>query len=353
MPQQVKTLSVGLVGYGFASKVFHAPLIVSTEGLQLTTVSSSDASKVLADYPNVNVVATPSELMALTEIDLVVIPTPNETHHPLVKQALLAGKHVVVDKPFTVTLEEADELIALAKEKGLLLSVFHNRRWDGDFLTVAAMLKRGLVGRLTHFESHFDRFRPLVRDRWREKNAPGAGLWYDLGPHLVDQTIQLFGMPIGIYVDAMQARDNAQATDYCHAILRYADKRVSLHASALVGQEPPRFQLHGTKGSFQCFGLDLQEDDLKAGQTPGNRCDWGRASSTGKLTTYPDGETAQETICPLIDGNYPAYYAGIRDAICEGKPNPVTAESARQTMQMLMLGLESMEKRAEVLVPTL
>ncbi|WP_018150350.1 oxidoreductase [Leeia oryzae] len=345
-----QVVRVGLIGYGFASKTFHAPLITTTAGLQLVAVSSSDAGKVLADYPDMRVEASPDALIASPDIDLIIIPTPNNTHYPLAKAALLAGKHVVVDKPFTLNLTEADDLIATARSMGKILSVFHNRRWDGDFLTVQTVIKKGLLGRLTHFESHFDRYRPLVRDRWREQGGQGSGLWYDLGPHLLDQSIQLFGMPEAIYVDAMVARDNGRADDYCHAILRYADKRVTLHASALVGQLGPRFQLHGTQGSFQCFGLDPQEDDLKAGQTPANRCDWGRAAQPGLLTRYADGETAQESPCPLLNGNYPAYYQGMQAAIAMGGANPVTAESARQTMLLVELGLQSIRERREVQV---
>ena len=173
-------LRVGLMGYGFASKTFHAPLIAGTPDVELAAVSSSDEAKVHADWPQVKVVAEPQALLDDPTLQLIVIPTPNDTHFPLAKAALNAGKHVVVDKPFTVTLSQARELEALAKAKGLLLSVFHNRRWDSDFLTLKQLLKDGTLGEVRYFESHFDRFRPEVRQRWREMKGAGSGIWYDL-----------------------------------------------------------------------------------------------------------------------------------------------------------------------------
>lgn len=175
-------IRVGLIGYGYASKTFHAPLIAGTPGMMLAAVSSSDATKVHADWPSVPVVSEPKHLFNDPNIDLIVIPTPNDTHFPLAKAALEAGKHVIVDKPFTVTLSQARELDALAKGLGRLLSVFHNRRWDSDFLTVKTLLSEGTLGEILFFESHFDRFRPQVRNRWREQAGPGSGIWYDLAP---------------------------------------------------------------------------------------------------------------------------------------------------------------------------
>lgn len=195
------SIRVGLIGYGYASKTFHAPLIAGTPGMALAAVSSSDATKVHADWPSVPVVSEPKHLFNDPNIDLIVIPTPNDTHFPLAKAALEAGKHVIVDKPFTVTLSQARELDALAKSFGRVLSVFHNRRWDSDFLTVKALLNEGTLGEILFFESHFDRFRPQVRNRWREQAGPGSGIWYDLAPHLLDQAVNLFGLPVSMTVD--------------------------------------------------------------------------------------------------------------------------------------------------------
>ena len=235
------TIRVGLIGYGYASKTFHAPLIGGTSGMTLAAISSSDEAKVRADWPTVSVVADPQQLFSDPSLDLIVIPTPNDTHYPLAKAALEAGKHVVVDKPFTVTLSQARELEALARRCGRLLSVFHNRRWDSDFLTVKSLINDGTLGEVSYFESHFDRYRPEVRNRWREQGGPGSGIWYDLGPHLLDQAITLFGLPVSMAVDLAQLRPGAQSTDYFHAVLAYPQRRVILHSTVLAAAETARY----------------------------------------------------------------------------------------------------------------
>ncbi len=336
-------IRVGLVGYGFASKTFHAPLISGTAEMELAAVSSSDAGKVHADWPSVQVVSDPQALFDDPTLQLIVIPTPNDTHFPLAKAALNAGKHVVVDKPFTVTLSQARELDALAKAKGLLLSVFHNRRWDSDFLTLKALLADGTLGDVRYFESHFDRFRPTVQQRWREQKGAGSGIWYDLGPHVIDQALQLFGSPVAITLDAAELRPGAQTTDYFHCTLTYPQRRVVLHASMLVAAQSARYQVHGTKGSFVKFGLDPQEDALKAGARPPQE-DWGYDMRDGVLT-LAEGDATVEKSLLTIPGNYPAYYAGIRDAINGVGENPVQAEEAIQVMELIELGLQSAEKR--------
>jgi len=336
-------IRVGLVGYGFASKTFHAPLIAGTSEMELAAISSSDATKVQADWPSVQVVSDPQTLFDDPTLHLIVIPTPNETHFPLAKAALTAGKHVVVDKPFTVTLSQARELDALAKAKGLLLSVFHNRRWDSDFLTVKALLAEGTLGDVRYFESHFDRFRPQEQQRWREQQGPGSGIWYDLGPHLIDQALQLFGSPVAINVDTAELRAGSVTTDYFHATLIYPQRRVVLHGSLLVAAESARYLVHGTKGSYVKFGLDPQEDSLKSGARPPQE-DWGYDMRDGVLT-LADGDVMIEKALLTIPGNYPAYYAAIRDAVNGTGENPVKAEEAIQVMELIELGLQSAEKR--------
>lgn len=336
-------IRVGLVGYGFASKTFHAPLIAGTAEMELAAVSSSDAAKVHADWPSVEVVSDPQALFDDPTLQLIVIPTPNDTHFPLAKAALDAGKNVVVDKPFTVTLSQARELDTLAKSKGLLLSVFHNRRWDSDFLTVRSLLAEGSLGEVRYFESHFDRFRPEVRQRWREQKGQGTGIWYDLGPHLIDQALQLFGSPVAITVDTTELRPGAQTTDYFHATLIYPQRRVVLHASMLVAAESPRYQIHGTQGSYVKYGLDPQEDALKAGARPPQE-DWGYDMRDGVVTRVNGDEWVEKTLL-TTPGNYPAYYAAIRDALNGVGENPVNAEEAIQVMELIELGLQSAEKR--------
>lgn len=334
-----RPLNVGLVGFGYASATFHAPLIAATPGLRLALIATSDAQRVHRALPEVETCATAAELSARPEIDLVVIATPNDTHHPLARQALAAGKHVVVDKPFTLDLAQAEELAALARREGRLLSVFHNRRWDADFLTVRQLLAAGTLGRLVHFESHFDRFRPAVQARWRESGQAGAGLWYDLGPHLVDQALQLFGQPGAIWLDLARQREGALADDWFHAVLHYGSLRVILHASALTAQPAPRFVLHGTQGSFVKHGLDPQEAALKAGMRPGG-AGWGLDPEPGLLTMAAPGQ-AEVRKYPSVAGDYTCYYQAMRDAILNGAPVPVSAQSACDVMRLIDAGLRS------------
>ncbi|MDV5356430.1 oxidoreductase [Enterobacter asburiae] len=337
-------IRVGVIGYGYASKTFHAPLIAGTAGMTLAAISSSDESKVKADWPNVDVVADPKRLFNDPNIDLIVIPTPNDTHFPLAKAALEAGKHVVVDKPFTVTLSQARELDALARSYGRLLSVFHNRRWDSDFLTLKALLADGALGEVAYFESHFDRFRPQVRDRWREQGGPGSGIWYDLAPHLLDQAVNLFGLPVSLTVDLAQLRPGAQSTDYFHAVLTYPQRRVVLHGTMLAAAESARYIVHGTRGSYVKYGLDPQEERLKSGARLPQE-DWGYDMRDGVLTRI-DGEARKEETWLTLPGNYPAYYAAIRDALMGGGENPVPASQAIRIMELIELGIESAKHRA-------
>ncbi|EMP9724081.1 oxidoreductase [Enterobacter cloacae] len=338
------SIRVGLIGYGYASKTFHAPLIAGTPGMALAAVSSSDATKVHADWPTVPVVSEPKHLFNDPNIDLIVIPTPNDTHFPLAKAALEAGKHVVVDKPFTVTLSQARELDALAKSLGRLLSVFHNRRWDSDFLTVKALLSEGTLGEIIFFESHFDRFRPQVRNRWREQAGPGSGIWYDLAPHLLDQAVNLFGLPVSMTVDLAQLRPGAQTTDYFHAILSYPQRRIVLHGTMVAAAESARYIIHGTRGSYVKFGLDPQEDRLKNGERLPQE-DWGYDMRDGVVTKV-EGETLVEETLLTSPGNYPAYYAAVRDALNGTGENPVPASQAIQIMELIELGIESAKHRA-------
>ena len=336
-------IRVGLIGYGYASKTFHAPLISGTPGMTLAAVASSDENKVHADWPAMPVVSGPERILNDPNIDLVVIPTPNDTHFPLAKAALEAGKHVVVDKPFTVTLSQARELEALAKSGGRLLSVFHNRRWDSDFLTVKALINEGLLGEVGYFESHFDRYRPQVRNRWREQGGPGSGIWYDLAPHLLDQVVNLFGLPVSMQVDLAQLRPGSQSTDYFHAVLAWPQRRVVLHGTLGAAAETARFIIHGSRGSYVKYGLDPQEERLKSGERLPQE-DWGYDMRDGVLTRA-EGEDITEESWLTLPGNYPAYYAAIRDALNGSGTNPVPASQAIQIMELIELGLESARHR--------
>ncbi len=351
---QTPRLKVGLIGYGYAGKTFHAPLISAVPSLELAAVASSDAAKVHADWPGVQVHSSPAELIARDDIDLVVIATPNDTHHPLARVALLAGRHVVVDKPFTVALDDARELVHLARKHRRVLSVFHNRRWDADFLALRRLVDEGALGRVVEMTSRHDRFRPEVRQRWREGAGPGAGLWFDLGPHLVDQALQLFGRPRAITLARDRTRDGALVDDWFHAHLRYDRLHVHLQAGMLVADSAPRFAVHGTRGSFVKQGLDAQEDALKAGARPTwpPQADWGVDPGPAALVTRAADGTALHTSVAMRGGAHQAYFAGVAAAIAGAAPNPVAPEEALAVMELIELGIESAAQRRELEWPS-
>ncbi|WP_267102714.1 oxidoreductase, partial [Xanthomonas sacchari] len=261
--------NLALLGFGYVGRTFHAPLIAHTPGLHLHTVVSRQAEAVNAAWPQARVVADAAQAFADPRIDAVVIATPNQTHAPLALAALAQGKHVLVDKPFTLDVAEAQQVLAQAQRADRIVSVFQNRRWDGDFLGVRALLEAGTLGEIAEFHSHFDRHRPQVGDRWREHALPGSGLWFDLGPHLLDQALQLFGPPQALQADLALQRPGAQTVDYVHAVLRYPRLRVVLHAGSLVAANGLRFAVHGSGGSYVKHGLDTQEAQLRAGVAPG------------------------------------------------------------------------------------
>jgi predicted dehydrogenase len=335
---------VALVGYGFVGKTFHAPLIAATPGLVLHTVVSSDPAKVLTDHPAAKVAPDLASALADPAVDLVVIATPDPLHAAQAHAALEAGKSVVIDKPFAVTLDEARAVADHAARAGKLLSVFHNRRWDSDFLTLQALIADGSLGEIVQYESHFDRFRPVVRDRWREK--PGAGALLDLGPHLIDQALRLFGPPTALQADLAVQKDGGLAPDYFHLVLRYPRLRVLLHASQMTVASDLRMAVHGTRSSFVKHGLDPQENALKAGVVPGAQ-GWGVDPRPGTLTV-PDREgTASRTVAGL-PGDYLAYYAAIRDALSGHGDNPVPPHEALMVMQLIALAERSAAEGREL-----
>lgn len=335
---KAKTINIALIGYGFVGKTFHAPLIQSIEGLTLAVVSSRDEEKVKRDLPEVLVVATPEEAIQHPDVDLVVIASPNATHAPLAALALNAGKHVVVDKPFTLDMQEARELIALADEKQRLLSVFHNRRWDSDFLGIKQVIEEGRLGKVKLFESHIDRFRPEVRVRWREQNVPGSGLWFDLGPHLIDQTLQLFGLPQSVQGNIATLRDGAEINDWAHVVLNYPEHKVILHASMLVAGGTSRFTVHGDKASVVKARIDQQEALLLAGVIPGSES-WGEDSDDMVLFDAAGDATRLKT----PKGDQRQYYINVRDALTGTIGNPVHPVEALAVMAVLEAAVRSSE----------
>jgi predicted dehydrogenase len=346
-----ETLRTGLIGFGYAGRTFHAPLIATTRGLALVAVASSDAAKVgasLGDGPRVY--ASARAMVEQAALDLVVIASPNATHFELASLALAAGKHVVVDKPFTATAEQAVQLARLASEKGLLLSVFHNRRWDSTTLTAQRLLASGTLGRIRYAAMHYDRFRPQPVDRWKENAQAGGGLWMDLAPHLIDEAMRYFGQPLAIQADIASLRPGAGADDSFHARLRYPDGlRVDLHAGMLGALPRPRLVLQGVRGSYVKQGLDSQEASLKAGLRPGDGADWGVDAECGIAAIEQDGVLRTLEI-PTDNGAYPDYYREIEAAIRGRGANPVPPEEAVMVMRLLDAGRESSTRRCEVLL---
>ena len=353
IPTRIRTpildrpLRVALIGYGNAARIFHAPLIHGTPALQLAVVCSSKPAAVQADWPGTAVAVTAQQAFDDPQVDLVVIATSNESHYGLARAALAAGKHVVVDKPCTVTLAQTHDLLQCAQHQGRVLTVFQNRRWDADFLSLQAVLATGVLGRIVLFESHFDRYRPVVPARWREQDLPGSGLWFDLGSHLVDQCLQLFGMPDDLMLDLACQRDGAQVNDYFHATLRYGSRypglRALLHGSTLVPDLGPRFVVHGTKGSLVKYGLDVQEDALKAGLRPdpcaaNGSTTWGHDPASGRIT-LPTAQGAEVSVAPQIAGNYFAFYAQLAAHVQGREARPaVCPADVEQAMRLLTLG---------------
>ncbi|MBB5736287.1 putative dehydrogenase [Xanthomonas arboricola] len=335
-----KPFNLAVVGYGYVGRTFHAPLIAGTPGLALHSVVSSKPQQVQADFPDVAVLADLETALADPALDAVVLATPNQTHAPFALQALAAGKHVLVDKPFALDAAQARELVAAAAAAGRVVSVFQNRRWDADFLTVRRLIDEGQLGEVVEFHSHFDRFRPQVRDRWRESEVPGAGLWYDLGPHLLDQALQLFGMPQAIGADLQRQRNQARSDDYFHVTLRYPRLRVILHAGSLVADSGLRFAVHGTRGSYLKHGLDTQEDQLRAGRRPGT-AGWGVDPLPGTLTRVDDEGRVHTHQPDTTPGDYRQCYAAFRDALAGTGPAPVSGADAVQVMELLELAQRS------------
>jgi len=342
---------VGLVGFGIAGRYFHAPVIRAVPGLRLSAIVQRTGNTAAEMYPDVRVVRTLEDLLADDGIGLVVIATPNTTHAGIARRCLEAGRHVVIDKPIATASSEAAPLIKLARQAGRLLSVYHNRRWDGDFLTVQRLVANGTCGRPVMFESHFDRYRPGLRPAaWRERAEPGSGVLFDLGSHLVDQAVALFGLPEAVTADARLERDGAVADDAFDVMLHYTRMRALLRGTMLACEPGPRFVLHGTDGTYVKHHVDPQEGRLKGGETPGE-ADWGEEPPEhwGVLTRCPHGETVREPV-PTAAGDYRGYYENIRDAIHGRVTLAVTPQQAFDVVRLLELAHESSRQRRTVTV---
>jgi scyllo-inositol 2-dehydrogenase (NADP+) len=333
-------VGVGLVGYGVSGSSLHAPLITAEPRLALRAVVSSDPDRVHRDLP-VRVVPALADVLADPAIELVVVAVPNEVHAEVAGATLSAGRHVVVDKPFTVTTAEADELIALADRHERLVAVFHQRRWDSDYLTVRRCVDRGLLGAVNTYLARYDRYRPVPAAQWREQARPGAGVLYDLGAHLIDQAAQLFGTPDTITADVQAQRPGSVVDDYFHVVFGYGPVRVILHAGSLVPAPRPRFEVHGDAGSYVSGGIDGQIAALLAGRRPGDP-GWGvePPDRFGTLTTMAGTEPTSAPFASAT-GAYESFYRGMAHAVRGRGPVPVTAREGRATVALLERCLES------------
>lgn len=340
-------LKAGIVAYGHIAQKYHAPLLHALSGFELVKVLERNHNQAEKDYPHVQTVRTMQELLADDTIDLVVITTPNQFHFAQAKAALEAGKHVVLEKPFTVSTMEAEMLLQIAQTEGKLLSVFHNRRWDGDFKTVKKIIGSGVLGELVEFESRFDRFINFQRaNYWREQDIPGAGVLYDLGPHLIDQALQLFGKPLRLFADIRKQRKDSLTDDYFDIILFYDQLKVRLKAGNLVKELQPRFIIHGTSGSYIKYGLDAQR------LTPINAenlasPNWGKEpqGQWGKLSAHFQGLHINGQI-ETLNGSYQSYYEDIYHAIIHSHPPAVSAQDALDTIELIELAILSNQKMA-------
>jgi predicted dehydrogenase len=319
--------------------------------MELGCILERSGSRAQQRYPDVRVVRTLEELLADQQIQLCVVATPNPSHFDLARRCLLAGRHVVVDKPFTTNSREAAELIQIAKEQKRLITVYQNRRWDGDFQTVRKLVESGVLGRIAEYEARYDRFRPNPRpNAWGERPAPGSGLLFDLGPHLIDQAVLLFGPPLAVTATAFRQREWAAVDDAFDVCLEYPGMRAMLRAKTIAYAPGPHFLIHGTKGSFAKYGMDPQEELLRAAEVP-DGLDWGRHwgeepdEQWGTLSVL-DGESGRRVQTEA--GDYRKFYANVCHAITQGAPLDVTTEQALNDMRVIDLAYRSSRERRTI-----
>jgi len=330
-----RKIKTALASFGMSGKVFHGPLLHVHDGFEISKILERNRSESNKRYPSSQIVRKYADIITDKNIELVIINTPDHIHYEMTKHALEAGKHVVVEKPFTLKYAEADELIKIAKKKKRLLSVFQNRRWDSDFLTVQKVIKNKLLGRLVEYEAHFDRYRTFIQDNWKEDASVGTGTLYNLGSHLIDQALVLFGFPQWVFADVRHARKDSKVDDAFDIRLGYPEVRVTLKASYLVREPGPKYILHGEQGSFHKYGMDIQEEELKKGRWPKGD-DWGEEPENwyGHLTTHLNESEFNGKI-KSENGCYMAYYDSIYDHLTKGRKIAVTAEQGRDIVQVI------------------
>ncbi|WP_369920013.1 oxidoreductase [Marinomonas polaris] len=337
-------IRVGLIGFGLSGRVFHAPFVMNDPDMTMAYVCSSKADEVRAVLPDVSVVSSAESVFAAPDVDLVVITTPNALHFDQAKLALENGKHVLLEKPSVTRLSQIEALCALAQQKGLVFCVYQNRRFDGDFLRLKALIESAELGELKHLDSRFDRFRPTAQARWREEPGVGTGIFWDLGPHILDQALSLFGPPKWLHASIDKLRDGSQTHDWFEVELGYDDKRVRLASTPFEAGDMRRFNARFTKGSWQCVGLDPQEEALRAGQMPWQD-EFPSKAAQQIITRFvahsqDDIESIQEA---ATQGDYAAFYAQLRDAILDKGESPVAMEQACQLIYLIRLAEQSAE----------
>lgn len=342
-----KKIKTALLSYGMSGEVFHGPLLEAHPGFEVVSILQRNPGKPARH--SFRVVNQLSEILNDPAVELVVVNTPNDSHFKYAADALRADKHVIVEKPFTVTVREADELIDLARQRKKLLTVFQNRRWDADFLTVRKVVDQGLLGKLVECEIHYDRFRNYIEENtWKEEALPGTGILYNLGSHLIDQALVLFGLPR--YVDARLGiqRPGGRVDDFFDIRMEYADKFAILKSSYLVREQGPRFILNGTEGTFLKSGIDPQEQALKDKKTPGAH-GWGAEGKEawGRLNTTLDGKHFEGPY-ESVPGNYLSFYDNIFNVVRKGEAPAVKAEEARDVIRIIEACQQSNRDRSAV-----
>lgn len=348
-------IRTGIIGYGLSGRVFHAPFIDVVEGFELTKISTSNPKRealIEERYPITAVVPDGKGIIDDPEIDLVIVTSPNTDHFRWAREALLAGKHVVVEKPFTVNVEEASELLEIAKRQQKILTVYHNRRFTSDTKTVKKLLDSGILGEIVDYETHFDRYRsnPRPGGAWREQPLPGSGIFYDLGSHLIDQALWFFGMPEAVTADINAQRPWAQADDHFDVRLHYPTFTATLKSGMICRIPGATYMLHGTNGSFVKYGLDVQEATLDSGAKPEGK-DWGREPETiwGTINTEYKGVRIQGKV-ESEHGDYRDYFINLRDAINGTVPLAVRPEEALNVMRIIELAFQSNKEKRTIMV---
>ena len=346
----MEMIEVGLIGYGLAGRAFHAPVIRAVPRMHLAAIFERTGNEAAEKYPDVRTVRSLDELLGIREIRLVVIATPNDTHYSLARQCLAAGRDVVVDKPFTTTLDEARSLVELAEKAGRLITVYQNRRYDGDFQAIRKLVADGTLGRIVRFETNYDRYRPQLKPgAWRETSRAGSGILFDIAPHLIDHALVLFGLPEAETADIRIEREQALADDAFDIMFHYPrSMRAVLRSSILAVAPRPRFVLHGTQGSLVKQMFDPQENNLRHGNIPSNG-PWGaEPGENWGVLTVPEGNQFVERRIPSAGCDYRDYYANVRDHLLGKAPLAVTPAWAINVMRLLEMARESSEKASTI-----